>query len=157
GNFEVVGSKQVMRTSERFKLRLRTVGLLWLIGVYGCCLRGQVVSIDVSATARHQTIDGFGTCISGTEGEQSWWQELFFSDLQSSILRMDLTPSFKSPYSDFTYNSPWFHNNPALPGPETNNVRTFTNASSYKRLFAGRSAPIAVMGPDINQNINYFN
>src|SRR5260221_6511347 len=117
----------------------------------------QTVTIDTTPQGRRQSIDGFGTCISGTEGEQAWWQDLFINDLQASIVRMDLTPSFKSPYSDFTYNSPWFHNNPPLPGPETNNVRTYTNAASYQRLFAGRSAPIAVMGPDINQNTNYFN
>src|SRR4051812_39552722 len=74
--------------------------------------KSQTVTLDTSAAGRRQTIDGFGTCIAGTEGEQSWWQDLFFNDLQASMLRMDLTPSFKSPYSDFTYNSPWFHNNP---------------------------------------------
>ena len=69
---------------------------------------------------------------------------------------MDLTPTFKSPYSDFTYNSPWFHNNPALPGPEGNNVRTYTNATDYTRLYSGRRAQIAVMGPNIDENIRYF-
>jgi len=118
---------------------------------------GQTVTIDTSPAGRHQVIDGFGTCIAGTEGEQGWWQNLYFNDLQASLLRMDLTPTFKAPYSDFTYNSPWFHNSPALPGPETNNVRTYTNAADYTRLFAGRHAQIAVMGPDINQNTNYFN
>lgn len=117
---------------------------------------GQTVTIDTSPAGRHQVMDGFGTCIAGTEGEQGWWQNLYFNDLQASMLRMDLTPTFKPPYSDFTYNSPWFHNNPSLPGPETNNVRTYTNASDYTRLFAGRHAQIAVMGPDINQNTNYF-
>src|SRR5947209_7837579 len=117
----------------------------------------QTIMIDASPSARHQSIDGFGTCLSGNEGQQSWWQSLFFDDLQASVLRMDLTPVFKSPYSDFTYNSPWYHNNPPLPGPETNNVRTYTGATNYSRLFAGRSAAIAVMGPDINYNTNYFN
>jgi O-glycosyl hydrolase len=117
----------------------------------------QTITIDASPSARHQTIDGFGTCISGNEGQQSWWRSLYFDDLQSSMLRVDLTPTFKSPYSDFTYNSPWYHNNPPLPGPETNNVRTYTSATNYSRLYAGRSAPIAVMGPDINFNTNYFN
>jgi len=128
--------------------------------VIGCAAarsRGQTVTIDAAPSARHQVLDGFGCCLSGTEGQQTWWQSLFFEDLQSSMLRMDLTPVFKSPYSDFTYNSPWFHNNPPLPGPETNNVRTYTAASDYSRLFAGRSAPIAVMGPDIDYNTNYFN
>jgi len=119
--------------------------------------RGQTVTIDTSPNGRRQTIDGFGTCLSGVEAETPWWQSLYFDDLQCTMLRVDLTPVFKSPYSDYTYNSPWFHNNPALPGPETNNVRTYTNASDYARLYAGRHAPIAVMGPDINQNINYFN
>jgi len=117
----------------------------------------QTVTIDTSPEGRRQMMDGFGTCIAGTEGEQTWWQQLYFEDLRASILRMDLTPVFKSPYSDFTYNSPWFHNNPALPGPENNNVRTYTNAASYTRTFAGRQAQIAVMGPDINQNTNFFN
>ena len=117
---------------------------------------GQTVTIDTSPAGRRQVMDGFGTCISGTEGEQAWWQNLFFNDLQATMLRVDLTPTFKSPYSDFTYNSPWFHNSPALPGPENNNVRTYTNASDYTRLYAGRRAAIAVMGPDINQNTNYF-
>jgi hypothetical protein len=116
----------------------------------------QIIMIDAGPAARHQTIDGFGTCLSGNEGQQSWWQSMFFDDLQASMLRVDLTPVFKSPYSDFTYNSPWYHNNPPLPGPETNNVRTYTGATNYSRLYAGRSAPIAVMGPDINFNTNFF-
>jgi O-glycosyl hydrolase len=118
---------------------------------------GQTITIDASASARHQTIDGFGTCLSGNEGQQTWWRNLYFDDLQCSMLRVDLTPVFRSPYSDFTYNSPWFHNSPPLPGPETNNVRTYTSATNYSRLFAGRTAPIAVMGPDIDFNTNYFN
>ena len=116
----------------------------------------QTVTIDTSPSGRRQVIDGFGTCLSGTEGEQTWWQKLYFDDLRASMLRMDLTPVFKSPYSDFSYNSPWFHNNPALPGPDNNNVRTYTDASDYTRLFAGRHAQIAVMGPDIAQNTSYF-
>jgi hypothetical protein len=120
-------------------------------------LRGQNVSIDTSVSGRGQTIDGFGTCLSGSEGQQAWWQALYFDDLQCSILRMDLTPTFKSPYSDFVYNSPWYGTNPALPGPDGNNVRTYTNATDYTRLFAGRQASLAIMGPDINQNTNYFN
>jgi hypothetical protein len=102
-------------------------------------------------------MDGFGTCLSGIESEQSWWQNLYLNDLQASILRVDLTPVFNAPYSDYLCNSPWFHNNPALPGPETNNVRTYTSASNYGRLFAGHRAPIAVMGPDIDRNIKYLN
>src|SRR5215467_6007556 len=139
----------------------RTAWILFLAGlaIWPAGLRSaaQTITIDAAPSARHQTIDGFGTCLSGNEGQQTWWRSLFFDDLQASMLRVDLTPVFKSPYSDFTYNSPWYHNNPPLPGPETNNVRTYASATNYSRLFAGRSAPIAVMGPDINYNTNYFN
>jgi O-glycosyl hydrolase len=118
----------------------------------------QTVWIDASAGGRRQVIDGFGTCLSGGEGFVAWWQALYFDDLQCSILRMDLTPKFKAPYNGVngTYNSPWFHNNPPLPGPENNNVRTYTNAADYTRLYNGWRAPIAVMGTNINQNTNFF-
>jgi O-glycosyl hydrolase len=132
-------------------------GAVLAILLAGLCSEAQTITIDAALSARHQLIDGFGTCLSGDEGQQSWWWSLFFDDLQASMLRVDLTPVFKSPYSDFTYNSPWYHNNPPLPGPDTNNVRTYTSATNYSRLFAGRSAPIAVMGPAINFNTNFFN
>jgi hypothetical protein len=45
---------------------------------------------------------------------------------------------------------------PALPGPDGNNVRTYTNASDYTRLFNNNRAQIAVMGPDIAANILKF-
>ncbi len=117
--------------------------------------RAQTVTIDT--TQRHQTIDGFGTCLSGTAGQQSWFQQLYYNDLQASMLRIAITPSFKSPYSDYFYNSPWYGNTPALPGPDNNNVRTFTSAADYSRSWGGHSAPIAVMGPDIDTNVMYFN
>lgn len=104
----------------------------------------------------HQRIDGFGTCLSGDVSEQAWFQDLYFNDARLSIERMDLVPVFKSPTSDFTYNSPWFHNNPPLPGPDNNNVRTYTSAADYGRTFAGRNAPIVVMGPDIDVNAAHF-
>ncbi len=121
-------------------------------------LNAQTISIDTSPAGRRQVIDGFGTCLSSSEGQQSWWRNLYFEDLQCSVLRMDLTPHFKPPYSGVngTYNSPWYHNNPALPGPDNNNVRVYTNALDYKRLYNGWNAPIAVMGPNINQNTNLF-
>ncbi len=131
--------------------------LLLILILAGASSPAQTVTIDTSPAGRRQQMDGFGTCLYGTQGEQGWWQNLYFNDLQASMLRMDLTPVFKSPYSDYTYNSPGFHNNPLFPGPDNNNVRTYTNAADYKRLFAGRQAQIAVMGPDINQNTNYFN
>ncbi|HEY3449804.1 MAG TPA: hypothetical protein VGK67_25845 [Myxococcales bacterium] len=125
------------------------VGLLFCGGA-----AAQTVTIDPSA--REQAIDGFGTCLSGTEGEQAWFQELYYDDLGASILRVDLTPSFKSPYSDFLFNSPWFHNSPALPGPDGNNVRTYTSAADYSKTWSGRSAPIAVMGADLDENVKLF-
>ena len=118
--------------------------------------RAQTVTIDASTAGRRQVIDGFGTCLSGNSGEKTWFQNLYYDDAQCSILRMDLVPRFKSPYSDNSYNSPWFHNNPPLPGPEGNNVRTYTNATDYTREFAGRRAQIAVMGDNIDQNIELF-
>jgi hypothetical protein len=118
----------------------------------------QTVTLDTSPSGRGQTIDGFGTCLSGTEAQQAWWQNLYFTDLQCSIVRMDLTPPFKAPWNgtNGTYNSPWFHNNPPLPGPETNNVRTYTGPTNYSRLYNGWSCPIPVMGTNIDTNVSYF-
>jgi O-glycosyl hydrolase len=126
--------------------------LPWICGI----VLAQTVSIDSSV--RHQAIDGFGTCLYGNEGLQSWWQDLYFNDLQCSILRMDLSPAFRAPYTGMngTYNSPWYHNNPPLPGPENNNVRAYTNAADYTSSYNGWRAPIAVMGPNIDQNTNFF-
>jgi O-glycosyl hydrolase len=140
---------------KRFPLVARSALPLLLLAV-SASLQAQVVTVDTSLAGRRQVMDGFGTCLSGSEGQQSWWQQLYFDDLGASMVRVDMTPNFRSPYSDYTYNSPWFHNSPALPGPDGNNVRTYTNAADYKRVFAGRSAPIAVMGPDIDTNIGFF-
>ncbi len=147
-----------MKPTSRFVL-LPVAGLAFCIwSASAGFASAQSVTIDTSPAGRRQTLDGFGSCLSGTEAQQAWWQALYFDDLQASILRMDLTPKFKSPYNgqNGTYNSPWYHNNPALPGPGNNNVRVYTNVSSYTYLFNGWSAPIAVMGPNINQNTNYF-
>ena len=134
--------------------------LIWLSVSVGLptTLHSQTVSIDTSSAGRRQMIDGFGTCLSSSEGQQAWWQSLYFDDLQCSVLRMDLTPHFKAPYDGMngTYNSPWYHNNPPLPGPDGNNVRAYTNALDYKRMYNSWSAPIAVMGTNINQNTNYL-
>ena len=116
----------------------------------------QTVTIDATSTGRRQVIDGFGTCLAGSNGETAWMQNLYYDDAMCSILRMDLVPKFVSPYSDNTYNSPWFHNNPALPGPEGNNVRTYTSSTDYTRLFNNNQAQIAIMVPDIEQNILKF-
>jgi O-glycosyl hydrolase len=115
-------------------------------------LAAQTITIDGSPAARRQVIDGFGTCLSGIEATQSWWQNLYFDDLRASILRIDITPAFRSPYSDKSYNSPDY----SVPGPNGNYVRTYEDAASYTNLFAGRRARIAVMGPNIDANINYF-
>ena len=112
----------------------------------------QTVTIDTSAAGRRQVIDGFGTCLSGNEGTNGWWQQLYFDDLGASLLRVDLTPNFRSPYSDNAYNSPTWGN----AGPDGNYARDYTNALDYKRSYSGRSAQIAVMGPNIDTNIGYF-
>lgn len=119
----------------------------------------QTITINTSAGARGQIIDGFGTCLAGTEAEQAWWQNLYFDDLGASILRMDLTPPFKAPITgnNGTYNSPWYHNNPSLPGPKNNNVRAYTNANDYTSTYNAWRAPIAVMGPNIDRNATNFN
>lgn len=115
---------------------------------------GAGITINLEAT--RQTIDGFGTCTYATTPDQSWYSNLYYDDLGASMLRVDMTPKFKSPYSDRTYNSPWFHGQPSLPGPSGNNVRSYTNATTYTQTFAGQQAQIAVMGPDLNQNISRY-
>jgi len=115
-------------------------------------LPAQVVTIDTSATGRGQVIDGFGACLSGSESQQTWWQQLYFDDLGASTVRVDLTPNFRSPYSDNAYNSPTWGN----AGPVGCYAREYTNAADYKRAFSGRSAPIAVMGPNIDTNAGHF-
>ena len=107
--------------------------LAWCLTITPCPAQQATITIDTSPAGRQQTIDGFGACLSGSEGQQGWWQSLYFDDLRCSLLRVDLTPQFVSPYADFTYNSPWFHNHPALPGPDGNNARTYTSAADYTR------------------------
>jgi O-glycosyl hydrolase len=114
---------------------------------------GQTVTIDTSPAGQRQVIDGFGTCLSGTEASQTtWWTNLYYGDLQASMLRMDLTPNFNASYSANNYNSPSYGN----PGPQGNYVRAYTNATTYTNLFNGSQAQIAVMGPNIDSNIAYF-
>jgi hypothetical protein len=116
----------------------------------------QEVRLDLSEAGRGQTLEGFGTALYGTEGQETWFHELYFDDLRASIVRIALVPRFVAPYSDFTYNSPWFHRSPALPGPDGNNVRRYTGPGDYSAVWAGRRAPIAVMGPNIDANVRYF-
>ncbi len=123
--------------------------------------------VSISDQTKYQVIDGFGAHQGDASTQQSWWNQLYFEDLACSIYRVDLTPSLISPYSDLSYFSPWFmgssvknvfnFEDPANPnGPEGNRVRTYTNPNDYSRSFGGRNAPIAVMGPDLERNINYF-
>jgi len=124
--------------------------------VVGACARAGRAgrsAIRLDLTRLHQTIDGFGTCLYGEAAKDPWFQRLYLDDLRASMLRIDLTPRFRSPYSDFAYNCPWFHGQPPLPGPDGNDVRTYTSPEDYQRPFAGRRAPIAVMGPDIDANV----
>ncbi|MCC6816316.1 MAG: T9SS type A sorting domain-containing protein [Saprospiraceae bacterium] len=125
----------------------------------------EIIQVDPSKT--FQVIDGFGAFQGGDITLQSWWKNLFVHDLECSIYRVDLTPRLRSPYSDLSYFSPWFMGSqtksvfnledPANPnGPENNRVRTYKGPTDYSRTFGGRNAPIAVMGPNIETNLNYF-
>jgi O-glycosyl hydrolase len=127
--------------------------------------QAATVSIDDSPSGRMQTIDGFGTCHGNPWAGEEWYQDLYFDDMGCSIERMDLTPHFRSPYSDFSYYSPSFGNKPPLKiddrshpgGPDGNFCRTYTSAADYTRSYGGKQAPIAVMGPKIEANIALFN
>ncbi|GJM31089.1 MAG: hypothetical protein DHS20C18_00900 [Saprospiraceae bacterium] len=123
--------------------------------------------VHVSLSEQEQIIDGFGAHQGDNSVNQNWWQQLFYSDMRASIYRVDLTPQLVSPYSDLSVYSPWFMgsgtdhvfnledlDNPD--GPEGNRVRTYTGPEDYSRLFGGENAPIAVMGPDIDFNVDYF-
>lgn len=146
------------------RMNLRAAAPLVAILLAACpLLRGAIVVIDDSDAGRMQAIDGFGTCI-GAAGSEPWFQQAYYDDLGCSIMRMDLSPNFKGPYSDRAYNSPWFSNPPPLKiddpanrgGPDHNNVRTYRDAGDYTRDFGGQRAPIAIMGPDIAKNIASF-
>ncbi len=125
--------------------------------------RAQTVTVD---TGTHfQTIDGFGTCLSGSEALQTWWQQLYFDDLEASMVRVDITPSFTSTYSNESYCSPWFGQPSPLEldtastghnGPGGTRTRPYTGPQDYSNAFGGCSAPIAVMGPDIDANAQLF-
>ena len=143
---------------------MRFLSSLLLIFLIVATLSAQTVTIDTSTGGRRQVIDGFGTCLSGTVAMQTWFQQTYFDEMRATIVRMDLVPNFKSPWRDYAYVSPWYSNSPPLKiddpsnlgGPEHNNVRTYTGPSDYTRLFGGHQAKIAVMGPDINVNVAYF-
>lgn len=141
------------------------VCLTWLLISLVACHESKppqapvtVHELRIDLTARHQVIDGFGTTSTPDDQEAAsdWYADLYYRDLRASILRIDVTPTFKAPASDYLYNSPWFHGRPPPPGPEGNNVRTYHDAADYTREYAERKAGILVMGPNIEQNILTF-
>jgi O-glycosyl hydrolase len=109
--------------------------LLFLVSYH--VVFSQSISIDASNAGRRQVIDGFGSCIYGSEAEKSYFQTLFLDDAACSIMRMDMTPTFKAPYSNNAYGS----------------FRTYTGPSDYS---AGGTYPIPVMTPNITTNIAFF-
>ena len=68
-----------------------------------CSVSAGAVTLTTSIgpSDLRQRIDGFGTCLSGDEATQPWFQSLYLDDARFTIERMDLVPTFRSPYSDF--------------------------------------------------------
>ena len=127
----------------------------------------QPIEVTVYGDDKRQVIDGFGAHQGDGVRNEIWWQELFFEDAGASIYRVDLTPKLIAPFSNLHVYSPWFMgtatksvfnledgDNPN--GPEGNRVRTYTGPEDYSRDFGGENPPIAVMGPDIDENVQYF-
>lgn len=121
----------------------------------------QTVTVDISPATRHQSIDGFGACCGGL-GSQDWYAQLFLDDMRLSILRVDITPTFAAKYARQRYCSPWFGQAAPLNldnggnGPDGRRARAYSGPADYSRRFGGCSAPIAVMGPDIDANVRAF-
>jgi O-glycosyl hydrolase len=116
--------------------------------------QGQPPLVRVSvASDCGQVIDGFGTTAPPKLSGERWLEELYYGDLGASLLRVDLTPRFRPEVAAAAYNSPWFHGQPALPGPDGNNVRSYRDGVDYSRTWSGRRAPIVVLGPDAEQNL----
>lgn len=143
----------------------------WMLGLIFIgslnLLSSQPVDVVVYPGEKMQIIDGFGAHQGDEVRNDAWWHELYYDDAGASIYRVDLTPRLVRPYSDFNVYSPWFMGggvdsefnleDPDNPdGPEENRVRTYTSAVDYSRTFGGKNAPIAVMGPEIEENIKYF-
>ncbi|MGH7297978.1 MAG: hypothetical protein ACRELB_23765, partial [Polyangiaceae bacterium] len=133
-----------------------------LAGVLLLCRTAGAQTVAVDASKRFQTIDGFGTCLSGAEAKQAWWQQLYFDDLAASMVRVDITPTFVAPYDALSYCSPWFGQAAPLSldnggnGPDGTRTRQYTGPADYSTSFGGCSAPIAVMGTDIDTNAALF-
>ncbi|HEX7666430.1 MAG TPA: glycoside hydrolase family 30 beta sandwich domain-containing protein [Polyangiaceae bacterium] len=138
--------------------RARAVSTLAFVTAVFAADRASAQSVAVDTTKRFQTIDGFGTCLSGAEAKESWWQSLYFDELAASIVRMDLTPTFAPPANAQSYCSPWFGQAAPLTldngsnGPDGTRTRKYTSADDYSTSFGGCSAPIVVLGPDIDEN-----
>ena len=141
---------------------------LWfaLVG-YGHLLSGQSPEVVIKAQDKQQVIDGFGAFQDGSLTQEEWVKDLYLDDLRASIYRVDIVPRFVAPYSDLRVYSPWFMGggtdspfnleDPDNPnGPEGNRARTYTGPEDYSRDYAGRNAPIAIMGPDIDVNKTLF-
>lgn len=149
-----------------FKSVARVIALCSMISlIHGA--QAQNFSVIVDTAIKHQVIDGFGAHQSDEDINNPWLSNLYFDDIECSIYRVDLTPRLRSPFADLNYFSPWFMGStikhlfnledPSNPnGPEGNRVRTYTGPQDYSRTFGGRNAPIAVMGPNIEENIPYF-
>jgi O-glycosyl hydrolase len=149
-----------LRTLSRsMPVHLR-VEAVWKLTVFlgllvGSSARAQAPMVNVAGECSRE-IDGFGTTAPAHGAGESWLLDLYYGDLGASILRVDLTPRFRPPVSDFDYNSPWYHNTPGQPGPDGNNVRTYKGLADYSRSWGGRKAPIAVFGPELAQQIGKF-
>ncbi len=65
-------------------------------------LFAQQGTITINPAQKFQVIDGFGAHQGNADVNQSWWQNLFFDDIEASIYRVDLTPQLRSPYSDLS-------------------------------------------------------
>lgn len=152
--------------------RIRRFDVIRWIGCFflaGSCyfVTAQPIDVVIKPGEKKQIIDGFGAHQGDGSRNEIWWHQLFYEDAGANIYRVDLTPQLVRPYSDLNVYSPWFlgsnidskfnledHDNPD--GPENNRVRTYMGPEDYSREFGGRNAPIAVMGPDIDENVKYF-
>ena len=146
----------------RHPLRATLLTLAALAGALLLPRPASAQSVAIDTTKRFQTIDGFGTCLSGAEAKQTWWQQLYFDDLAASMVRVDITPTFAAPTNALSYCSPWFGQAAPLSldnggnGPDGTRTRKYTGPADYSTAFGGCSAPIAVMGTDIDTNAALF-
>jgi O-glycosyl hydrolase len=69
-----------------------------LIATLAASTTAHAQTVTIDTTTRYQTIDGFGTMTGSDESQQAWWQQLFFDDLQASIFRVDIEPTFTAAF-----------------------------------------------------------